>query len=74
MEYLVNDEEKTITIKNCNKDIKKFRALITVIEALYEDYKIIVTENDSITYIPYQPYTYLTTPQWPTIPCGVGTL
>lgn len=74
MEYLVNDKNKTITIKKCNEDIKKFRALITVIEALYEDYKIIVTENDSITYIPYQPYTYPTTPQWPTITYGVGTL
>lgn len=74
MEYLVNDKNKTITIKKCNEDIKKFRALITVIEALYEDYKIIVPANDSITYIPYQPYTYPITLQWPTITYGVGTL
>lgn len=74
MEYLVNDEKKTVTIKSCNEDIKKFRTLITIIEALYEGYKIVVSANDNVTYIPYQPYTYPTAPQWPTITYGVGTL
>lgn len=75
MEYLVNDEKKTVTIKSCNEDIKKFRALITIIEALYEGYKIVVPAKDNVTYIPYQPYnTPPTAPKWPTITYGVGTL